>query len=175
VAPALEPIKFAIVDGGVKLAGALSQLVPEGAPGVAAPAPDRRAATRVLRNESAAPGIAGLARGPAARNVVFVILLGIAVALAAVYHVRRLAHRPTEAYVTEPGSPDNMVVVFEGKGRKILSARDGRPPSAAAIERFRQQELAKGNEVKILGPSMVSVMAAKTEPAAASSNPGESP
>jgi len=161
VAPALEPIKFAIVDGGVKLAAALSELVPLGEQQAsAAPGVKKRNAARLLSNESDVSS-ASDAKRATSRHIALAVMLAAAVAFAGIYHARHFATRPALKDVAESGMPANMFVVSEVRGQKLLSSLDGRPPSADALERYRQLERARGNEVETLGPTMLSVRAAK--------------
>lgn len=142
---ALDPMRLAVVDAGVKLAGALSRLVPERALVEQAPRPADRPGTRLLSNEVAQAGEAA----PRSRKLLWIAFAFI-VAATLSYHAWRLAAPTPLAAPTLPGAPANTYVVQQGATR-ILKAYAGTTVPAAELEGFKSQEHAKGNVVRDLG------------------------
>ena len=165
LAASLDPIRLALVDGGVELAGAHARLTPEGvvAPVAPAPAPAREAAARLLSNscdDAVTPR----------RAARLWVALGLAIAVAAAYHgwaraTRRVAPPPSLA-----DAPANTLGAERG-GTKILSALPGKAVNPAELERFKAAEQAKGNIVKQAGPGTWLIVPATT----AARSPGGSP
>jgi hypothetical protein len=146
VAPTLEPTRLALVDGGVKLAGALSGLVPADAVPLARPVPSARApSTRVLSNEREE----GRQRQPRTLALAFVLALVLGVGVA--YHAwTRIAH-PVVRPRTVANAPGNTIGMVRGAG-KVVTALAGRPIDPAELERFKAAERVNGNVVKEVRP-----------------------
>jgi hypothetical protein len=142
--PALEPIRNAIVGGGVDLAGALSRLVPEGSP--EAEALERRQkqpVARVLSNENAEMGSVALLVGG--------------------YHAWRYIGRPRPvAPPTLAGAPANTTTITRG-GVKLLTVLAGKPVDSGELEKFRAMEQAKGNTVREVSAGTWAIEPAKSE------------
>jgi len=147
-APALEPIRNAIVGGGVDLAVALSRLVPEGSPErEALEKAEKKLATRVLKNESVAeaPRLSAASKG-------LWFAFAVAFLIAAGYHGWRYVTKPVpQTPPTLPGAPQNTTTVTRGPVR-MLTVMAGKKVDPAELERFRTAEQAKGNELHELSP-----------------------
>ncbi|GEJ55587.1 hypothetical protein [Anaeromyxobacter diazotrophicus] len=147
-AEALDPVRLALVDGGVALAGALARVGP------AAPAPlpaapfvsPSRPAPRVLSNLTAAEAARTERSGKG-------LWVAFAIALAAVggYHGWQFATRkPPEPTPTLAGAPAHTFVVPDGAGGQLLLVEPGAKVSPAELEAFTEQERAKGNVLRAL-------------------------
>jgi hypothetical protein len=147
VMPALDPTRHAIVDGGVQLAGALSQLVPvgEGQPATAVVLA-KEPATRVLSNEMEAPR-----EGLGSSSKVLWVALALVFTAVAGHHGWRLATRPAPTPpATMPGAPINTYSMKMG-ATHMLKTLAGKQVDPAELERFKIQEQATGNMVRDLG------------------------
>jgi hypothetical protein len=163
VMPALDPTRLAIVDGGVQLAGALSQLVPVGKAQPTALAANKGPTTRVLSNASAGEteGLGFLRKGPW-------IALALVLATVAGYHGWRLATTPApRPPATLVGAPANTYSVKQG-ATHLLKTLAGKTVDPAALERFKGQEQLKGNVVRDLGSG---TWAIEQDPAGGGSKP----
>jgi hypothetical protein len=161
-ADALEPVRLALVDGGVALAGALDRAgaaAPvEPLPAAAAP-PEARPAPRVLSNVSAAQAASAAGRGGKGLWVA----LGLAAALAAGYHGYGLAtRRPPALPPTLPGAPANTFVIRQGAS-VVLRLQPGAAVDAGELERFTAQERARGNAVRSLASGVWAIQSAAAE------------
>jgi hypothetical protein len=148
LAASLDPIRLALVDGGVALAGAHARLTPEAADAPVAPAPalSSRAATRVISNENAHPSDAAPAGGKG-----IWIALGAVALLTVAYHGYQFATRPPyEPLASLPGAPAQTYLINQGKSQ-VLRAYAGARVDRVEMERFRAQEQARGNVVRELG------------------------
>ena len=151
LAASLHPIRLALMDGGVALAGAHAMLTPEGALAPAAPAatPSSRAATRVLSNvntgESEPTPVAG-------RGIWFAF--GAVALLVVAHHAYQFATRAApETLPTLPGAPAGTFVVQQGSSR-TLQAQPGVRVDPGELERFTTQEQGLGRRVRELAPGM---------------------
>jgi hypothetical protein len=156
-AEALEPVRLALVDGGVALAGAMARTGPA-APVAAVPTASSRPAARVLSNVTAAEA-AKVERGGKGLWVVFALTLAVAGA----YHGYEFATRkPPAALPTVPGAPAHTFVIRQGAS-VVLNLEPGAQLDPAELDRFKLQERAKGNEVQALGPGMWTIERAPAE------------
>jgi hypothetical protein len=145
LAASLEPIRLALVDGGLSLAGAHARLTPEviAAPVAQAPAPSIRASTRVISNEGESEA------APAAGKGVW-FAFGAVALLAVAYHGYQFATRaPYEPPASLPGAPAQTYLVNQGPSL-VLRAYAGARIDPGELERFRAQERARGNAVREL-------------------------
>ncbi|OFX22371.1 MAG: hypothetical protein A2V77_22615 [Anaeromyxobacter sp. RBG_16_69_14] len=145
VMPALDPTRHAIVDGGVRVAGALSRLVQVGEAQPAALAANKGPTTRVLSNANAGEteGLGFLRKGPW-------IALALIFAAVAGYHGWRLATTPApRPPATLAGAPANTYSVKQGATR-LLKTLAGKTVDPVSLERFKDQEQLKGNVVRDL-------------------------
>ncbi|HYS79632.1 MAG TPA: hypothetical protein VEM76_02925 [Anaeromyxobacteraceae bacterium] len=159
LAASLDPIRLALVDGGVELAGAHARLTPEGVVAPVAPssAPASRAATRVISNEDARQTEAAPVAG---KGTWFAF--GAAVLLAVAYHGYQLATRePHEPLASLPGAPAQTYLVNQGASH-VLRAYAGARVDPGELEKFRVQELARGNVLRELGAGIWIIEPAST-------------
>jgi hypothetical protein len=157
LAASLDPIRLALVDGGVALAGAHARLTPEGiAPPVAqAAAPSSRASTRVISNEGESEA------APAAGKGVW-FALGAALLLTIAYHGYQFATRaPYEPPASLPGAPAQTYLVNQGASQ-VLRAYAGARIDPVELERFKAQEQARGNAVRELAAGIWVIEPAST-------------
>jgi hypothetical protein len=143
---AIDATRLSIVDGGVRLAGALSRLVPVGPAEVAVrPArPADKSVARVTSNVRAGEGLEGGFHG-----VPTPLWIALAIALAGVggYHVWRLARTAAPPPATFVGAPTHTSGLNRGAVR-ILMSEPGKPIDPAELEKFKGLEQAKGNVVR---------------------------
>lgn len=158
LAPQLEKARAALVERGVALAGALSQLgAVEAPPQASRPVPPPEVAARLLSNVSAAQAASAAGRGGKGLWVA----LGLAIALAGGYHGYQLATRkPPALPPTLPGAPANTFVIRQGAS-VVLRLQPGAAVDAGELERFTAQERARGNAVRSLASGVWAI-----EPAA---------
>ena len=151
VAPAIEPIRLAVVDGGVKLAGALSQLVPEGAPCVGSKA-DPKPSTRLLSNQKTET-----ASTASRRQIVLWVFFAVALAGSAVFHGWRHVHTPMPSVPQRmPGAPEKSIAAAGPRQVIFVTSEKGRF-EAAEIEKFKAEQELKGNTVKQVAPGTILV------------------
>ena len=146
LAASLDPIRLALMDGGVSLAGAHARLTPEGVVAPVAPAASSgRAATRVISNENASQS----EHVPVAGKGVW-FAFGAVALLAVAYHGYQFATRaPYEPPASLPGAPAQTYLVNQGPSL-VLRAYAGARIDPGELERFRAQERARGNVVREL-------------------------
>jgi hypothetical protein len=151
VMPALDSTRLAIVDGGVLLAGALSQFVPEGEARPAAFAvPSKAPGSRVLSNEREEPA--------PRRNLALWIFFALAIAGATGSQVIRYLHptRPSGP-ASHPGTPSGSMAARGPEQTLFVTAPQG-GFSPGEVEKFRASEEAKGNAVKEVAPGTLLVI-----------------
>jgi hypothetical protein len=153
VMPALDPTRLAVVDGGVQLAGALSQLVPAGVPEVAVPKVEKRPTARVLSNEK------GEDKVPP-RRIALWVTLAMALAGAAAFHTNHYLHPPKPSGPGHlPGSPEGSVAV-PGAGRRTLVMSPAGRFEPLEVENFKAEQELKGNTVQQIAPGTLVVVPA---------------
>jgi len=155
-----EPIRNAVVGGGVDLAGALSRLVPEGSPEQAALQKQERklATTRLLTNEAALDDnpLKSTPKG-------WWIVLAVVLVLVGSYHAWRFVVKPVPLTPpTLPGAPANTTTVTRGPA-KLLVVTAGKKVDPAELEKFRSSEQAKGNTLRELSAGMWVIEPGKAE------------
>ncbi len=162
VQPELERVRNALVREAIDLTEAVQRFVRAPAP-AAVPAPARaaaRAATRVLTVSAPSARDRAEARRPRALYVV----LGIAVLAALAFHGYRFLVRSRAAPAgleRFPGAPANVAALpGVASGPRPLVTTDGKPPSAQALETFRDEQALRGNEVREVAPGAYLVVPA---------------
>jgi hypothetical protein len=151
VMPALDPTRLAIVDGGVQLAGALSQLVPEGVPEAAVPKVEKKPTARVLSNEK------GEDKVPARRIALWVVL-ALALAGAAAFHANHYLRPP------KPSGPGHLAgspagsLAARGPGQSLFIMSPGGRFDQAELEKFKAEQELKGNTVQQVAPGTLVVV-----------------
>jgi hypothetical protein len=147
VAPALEPMRLAIVDGGVKLAGALSGLVPAAQPTAAPPAVSKPS-VRILSNEQVRPESGARVRGG------MLAALALAALVAGGYHLWSWTSRPAPQPLPRmAGAPAGLVLyATPASSVRVLVLEDGRRLDPADLERFRKDQELVGMAVVQVNP-----------------------
>jgi hypothetical protein len=155
----VDAMRGALIKEAIDLSEAAQALAPSAASAVPAPAPARAprpGATRLLSVSTSDP-----AAEPASRSARWLlVVLGIAVAAAASWHVARYRTRHVESVPlpTIAGAPSGAVAVPAGKGGFLV--RSATPRFAPAeLDALREAQGAQGNTIEEVGPGLVMVRA----------------
>jgi hypothetical protein len=145
--PGLEEVRNALVKEAINFSEAAQRAgTAEVAPAAPA-APRARAAThaRVLSVSTE--------EKPARQSWALIVMVAVVLLAVLAYHGNEWLNRKAPpALPSLPGAPAGMTASPPAKNgtRLLLPAGGGGPPSAAEVERFKQQEQARGNEVREL-------------------------
>jgi hypothetical protein len=159
---AIENVRHLLVKEAIDLTEAVQRLVPEGtaeiAVAVAGPAAPQVPGTRVLSNVKG--------RNDVVRQTPWglIVVLGLAMAAAGAYHAHRWVNRPVPPPSAIRGAPTGTVGVVQ-PGAKILVAPAGQKLDPREVEAFKNQEQAKGNEVREVLPGTFVVVPPSAPPA----------
>jgi len=155
VAPALEPLRHAIVDGGVQLAGAVSRLAPVGEilPVPSPAAVPQASGARVLSNERDERDPSSL------RQRILTVALLFSVLAAGGYHFLTWAHRPVPHPMPRiTGAPAGLVLFSSpANSARVLIAERGHHIDPVELERFRKDQELKGMAVIQVDPITIVV------------------
>ncbi len=151
VMPALDPTRHAIVDGGVRLAGALSQLVPESVPEVAVPKLGKKPTARVMSNEKGEDRVQP-------RRIALWVALALSVIGAAVLHGNRYLHPPKPSGPGHlAGSPEGSLAA-RGPGESVFITSPTGRFDQAEVEKFKAEQHVNGNTVQQVAPDTLVVV-----------------
>jgi len=154
VQPALETLRHALVKEAIDLTDVVHRIVPsEVVVAKAAPPAAPREARRPPRVITFGAGTEdGSGHG---RRGLWIALAMAAAAGAAFHGYRYLARRPLPTPPTLSGAPEGtMGSIDRATGIATLTSTNERPPSPAAVEKFRTQEELKGRVVREMAPGV---------------------